>query len=444
MDCEQAQSYLVADMDRELSRDDRACLEAHLQGCAGCRATTTAFRQQDAELRRAFGPRRQAATRVANRVIADLGLAAPRTRRLPWFAMVASAAAGFLLAAVLFRPWQAGQPRPPLPVPVDEESAPSVPALELAQLAVASQAVQIMLPGENQWQPLKAGGSVQVGTRVRTPANVRCEFTTLDGSEVRLNGGTELVFSALRQLDLTRGQIMTRIAPGQAPFQVQIPDSIISALAAEFDLLCQPAETLLLVLQGAAQVTGKAKGQEIRSGHQATIIKGQVSKTEPVNELAQVMTTRWVNEILMLKGRDNPELTKRVNDILAQLGQLKGDFLDESEMRGLGDRCVLPLTRYLQSPRSQRPELQRRRAVAAHIVADLAQPWSIPDLIELLIDRDEEVRYWAALGLRRLTGRTLDFEPEQWREADAESRQKVYQQWKLWWQKNKSRYPGGA
>jgi hypothetical protein len=47
----------------------------------------------------------------------------------------------------------------------------------------------------------------------------------------------------------------------------------------------------------------------------------------------------------------------------------------------LGDHCVLPLTRYIQSERSRGPGRQSKRASAARILADLPQPWSIPDLL---------------------------------------------------------------
>jgi ferric-dicitrate binding protein FerR (iron transport regulator) len=436
MDCEQVQSFLVADMDRELPRADRAHLEEHLRACAACRATAEAYRLQDAELRLLFAPRRQAVTRVASRVIADLRLRPTRTRRrVPWIGMVVSAAAGFLLALAIFRPWDKSH----VSVPTSRDDSPSPALSGWAQLAIAKQAIEIQLPGQNAWQPLKSGGQVPIGTRVRTPAEVCCEFTTVDGSEIRLNGGTELVFSALRQLNLTQGQIMARVAPGSSPFEVSTPESLVSALAAEFDLLCQPTETLLLVLQGTIQVGGKQSSQKVQSGERATIVQGRVAKTESIAELNQVMLTRWVNEILMLKGRDNPELAKRVNDLLAQLGGLKGQFMDESEIRGLGDRCVLPLTRFLQSPRS---EGSSRRQMVAHIIADLAPAWSIPDLIDLLKDQDGEVRFYAASGLRRLTGEVVGLQPEEWRQADAKTRLKAYRQWKSWWQENKHRYPG--
>ncbi len=121
------------------------------------------------------------------------------------------------------------------------------------------------------------------------------------------------------------------------------------------------------------------------------------------------------------------------------MGAAKGEFMDEHDIRALGDHCVLPLTRYIQSDRSQRDANKRR--MAARIVADLAQPWSIGDLIQLLQDKDPEVRYQAALGLKRLTKQTFDREPAAWRQPWS-SCAATYKEWQDWWQQNKQHYPG--
>src|SRR5690348_7140412 len=105
MDCEQALALLHAHMDRELQPEDRPRLEAHLRDCATCWANADAYRLQDADLRRAFARRRQASAAVADRVIMHLRAnGRPRTRAFPWLAVVLSAAAGFLIAVLLFRP----------------------------------------------------------------------------------------------------------------------------------------------------------------------------------------------------------------------------------------------------------------------------------------------------------------------------------------------------
>jgi HEAT repeat protein len=156
-----------------------------------------------------------------------------------------------------------------------------------------------------------------------------------------------------------------------------------------------------------------------------------------------MLTTRWVNEILVMKGRDNPELARRIDDILAQLGQLKGSFMEEQEIRGLGDRCVLPLSRYLQSPRSGGEAQKGKRQMAARILADIAQPWAIPDLIELLENKDPEVRFQAARALERLTSVNMGHRAEEWRRNAPETMRPTIKAWKEWWRQNQLRCPAG-
>src|SRR5437016_3455209 len=101
MTCEESLNLISAKLDRELPADDALRLEAHLADCASCRATADAMALQDADLRRAFVPRRRAAQDVAQRVIAQLpGRSA---WRIPWLAMILSAAAGFAIAFGVLR-----------------------------------------------------------------------------------------------------------------------------------------------------------------------------------------------------------------------------------------------------------------------------------------------------------------------------------------------------
>jgi hypothetical protein len=131
-----------------------------------------------------------------------------------------------------------------------------------------------------------------------------------------------------------------------------------------------------------------------------------------------------------------------MNDILAQLGQAKLAHLYEEEIRRLGDHCVLPLVRFLESSRSQGDE--RKRVRAASIVADAAQPRSIPLLIELLADENPEVRFHAARGLERLTARDQGRPPAQWQSESWASCAPTHRAWQEWWETNRNRYPGAV
>ena len=56
MNCEQVETLIGALIDDEITADDRMTLDAHLSGCADCRATAEAIRRQSADLRCAFTP----------------------------------------------------------------------------------------------------------------------------------------------------------------------------------------------------------------------------------------------------------------------------------------------------------------------------------------------------------------------------------------------------
>lgn len=442
MDCEQALALLTAEIDRETRPEERAWLRAHLRECTACRASADAFRLQDADLRRLFTSRRRAVSAVADRVIAQLAAApAPVRRRFPWLPILVSAAAGFLLAVGVFRPWERGgddtllsQSEKPAPL-VREQVADNAPEAERVLLAVANASVEALAPGQQAWQTLNSGATIPICSRVRTGPDVRCEFRLGDGSEIRLNKQTELIFAAGRRLELIKGQLLARVAQAPAIFQVAIPGATITALGTEFDVLCQPAESILTVLEGSTKIEGNGHEQLIKTGEAATVAGGMIHKQQ-VQNLVQVKS--WTHEILILKGRNNTELAERVNDLLAQLGQSKTEFMGEQEIRGLGDHCVLPLTRFIQSSRSLGEQEQRHKA--ARILADLAQPWSIPDLILLLSDNDQEIRYNAAKGLKRLTRQTLDHQPEDWRKLSPARALDSRRDWEAWWQKNKHRY----
>lgn len=480
MDCDRALTMLSSHLDGVLPRADAAELETHLAECGSCQSAFQTERSQDTTLRRAFVPRRQAVQRVADHVIGQMNAARSQpSKARQWFPLVAAAAVGFLIAELAYRPWQStGVSNPTPSSAMTQEQLTTILAawqkdqqLQLDQLLTKLQAeqhkqlavaiseamkqrepppvqltlttgqVEALPPGVATWRPLRREERVEPGSRVRTAPQARCEFRTADGSEIRLNGGSEVVFHSGRHLALQKGQLWTKVAKDPTPFQVQITDATVTALGTEFDVLCLTAATVLTVLEGTTRVEGKGSEQLIKSGESAKIVDGLVAEKRQRQVHDMVMATRWVHELLVMKGRDNSELSKRVNDLFAQIGEAKTEELSEGEIRALGDHGILPLTRFLQSDRSLGSKNERKRELAGRILADLAQPWSIPDLIGLLDHQEPEVRFYAAKGLVRLTRETQGMSPEDWRNAGAETRRAPYQRWQNWWRTNKSRYP---
>jgi ferric-dicitrate binding protein FerR (iron transport regulator) len=464
MDCEHALNLISAQLDGELPASDRPALDVHLASCESCRAAARALRQQDAALRQALAPYREVASVVAGRTIAQLRpVAPPSVIRLPWVPMILAAAAGFLLAVAIFRPWSPSDRlvtsgRASTPPRIDSQNGKPISTerasgrIDVAsskvppshdtktQLVFAKGAIEMLAPGDEAWRPLATGGTIDPATRVRTDGSGRCEFRTPDGSEIRLNGNTELVFHSNRQLELARGQVWSSVAEAAEPYQIDVPQAKakVTALGTQFDLASSLLATVLTVVQGTTRVEGMGSPVDIHFGEQAKIVGGAIAQRNRVYDL--VVATSWVHEILMLKGHDNAELAKRMDEMLAQIGNVKMRFMVEKEILQLGDHCVLPLTRFIQSEGSKQD--RQKRANAARILAKIARPWSVEDLIGLLADSDREVRFHAANALERLTdGQTHGLTPDQWRDAASDKRAAALQQWRAWWGEHKELFP---
>jgi FecR-like protein/putative zinc finger protein len=433
MQCEEAINLISARLDGELPPDDASRLEAHLSGCAECRATAEAMSLQDAQLVRAFAPRRDTAAQVAGRVVAEQ-LGEARRTRWRWWIPVAAAAAGFALA-VLVMHGRNGPGAHPGPGPVVATATP------VAQLDIATGPVECLRPEDPAWQRLATGGALPAGSRVRTGPGVRCEFAMADGSEVRMNENTELELSHPRSVSVADGQVFSSVARKDTPFQVTVGTATITAVGTRFDVQRRIDRVVLAVLEGSTRLTeGTTPERVVNQGEAVSLSHGTVTPLQASAALDQA--SRWIMDIVVLKGRDNPELNARVDDLVAQIGEGKMAFLRENELKALGDRCVVPLTRYLQSPRSEGQTWKCQEA--ARVISDVAQPWCIPYLIELLENPDGQVRASAATALLRLTNETQGRTVEQWQKQPKEAGAEAVKSWRGWWERNKDRYPGAS
>jgi ferric-dicitrate binding protein FerR (iron transport regulator) len=447
MDCEEAWNLISARMDGETASGTDPGLEAHLAVCADCRAVEEAFKVQDSDLRRAFVPRRKAAHIVADRAVGDLRPPGGRGHARNFLVIAAAAAAGFAIAALVFRTEgkPAAPPRSPdlVAAPAARvatsppEEAVKVPPASLARLALSTGLVE-MLVGE-AWVPVPTGGEIQAGTRLRTGPEVLCEFHTPDGSEVRLNSSTEASFLDRRRLELTRGRMWSSVKKDETAFEVRVPEATVTAVGTKFDLKVEPTATMLTVVEGTTKVTGKAGVDYVGSGFRAKITgEGVVSDRE--GEILRA--TSWVNKILVLKGPDNPELADRLLDLLAYVGEGKLKFLAESELLELGESCVRPLLSYVLSQRSRvDPD---RRLSAMKIACKLATKPAVPELIQLLPDGSRDVRALAAEALARITGETQGRKASDWQTQPFSVTEATYKKWLVWWDAHRAEYVEGG
>jgi len=469
MNCQQYENLVSAKLDGELSPEEESQLQAHLESCVVCQAVAAVMEEQDERLRGVFATRRIAAASAAEKTLADLRadqLRAPYQLKVPgafnldsqkiqgddhikgrvpfssWVPLGLAAAAGFLIAVLIFRPWQKAPQivrtviQPSTNTQVASTTQPDA-VFTCGQLALATGKVEIRSADSSVWRPMETGGSVPVYACIRTGDGVRCEFQMTDGSVVRLNQDSELRIAGSRRLELTSGQVWSGVAQNKTPFVVSADPTTITADSTRFDLSKTPEKTSLVVFDGAARVKTSGNDLRVTSGQEMQIVAGRASQPRPVPDLS--LAAQWIDELLLLKGRDNPELTQRIDDLLARLGEDKMQYLYENEIRGLGDHCVLPLTRYIQSDRSAREPARRRRA--AEILSDCAQPWCVPYLIELLRDQDGDVRAAAGRALIRVSHVDIGSDV-QWRNASDSDRAELITQWEQWWSRNKSHIPG--
>jgi hypothetical protein len=311
----------------------------------------------------------------------------------------------------------------------------------VGHLSLATGSVVFRCPGDSDWSAMPTGGAIAAGTCVKTGDDVRCEIVTTDGSQIRLNANSEVVVQEPRKFQLASGEAWSTVAHAaqMQPFCATASDATFTALGTQFDLsMAKPRKVTLTVAEGKVKVDLAGGAATVDAGERLAVAEGRLGEKQTANDLA--VATRWVNEILVMKGRDDPELAKRVDDLFAQIGQQKMSFMYEEEIRALGDHCVIPLVRYIESDRSKGDA--PKRVEAAKIVSDVAPPWAIGELIGLLSDKDGEVRYYAAVALRRLTGRDMERTPEQWKTDPWYACASSAETWKKWWDKNRERFPG--
>jgi ferric-dicitrate binding protein FerR (iron transport regulator) len=426
MNCHETGELLHAWLDGELDASERDRVDAHLAECEACRAAADEAQMQGAALAEALAPMRRAADLLAAKVVAEVRAEAAAPKRDVLFAThLAALAAGFLLAVTILRPWQS-EPRP-----LEQPAASPIATLE-----VATGPLEYLAPHVAEWTRCPNDAALPPGAAVRTGPEGRCELAIADGSSLRLNTDTQVRLDEARVFHLAQGQVWSLVVPEDRPFAVEAAGAKVVASGGEFDLACRGDELVLTVLAGDASLEAPWGACSLSAGEYARILGGELVERGPADDAAHA--AGWIVELLLHKSPGDPELERHVRKLLAAIGYAKMSVLEDEEIRRLGDLCVLPLVRYLEE--SAAAELPERRIAAAAIVGDMAQPWAIPDLIELLDDAEPRVRREIARGLLRLTTHDLGRPPEAWQE-DLTSCQPTKELWQRWWNENQASFP---
>jgi DNA-directed RNA polymerase specialized sigma24 family protein len=146
----------------------------------------------------------------------------------------------------------------------------------------------------------------------------------------------------------------------------------------------------------------------------------------------QMPSAPWQDELLLLKPANDPEVAARVDQLMSRIASAvplpDPPCPVERDLRAAGQAWCSPMACYLRAP-PRTIDPSNRRA-AARLLADLAPPSVVPDLIELLADEDGQVRSHAAAALQRLTGQTLGYSPDQ---CAARANPAACAAWREWW-----------
>ncbi len=485
MNCDVCQQQLNAHLDGvTLGDSELLSLAAHVADCPECSADSLAISAQHAQLRDVFADVRPATARVINATLLQLLNASveksivvspvtspapaelvahnsalpPHPSPLPSyrFQLLLAAAAGFLLALLLFRPWQrADVAEQQVPAPLNDDSLSQIPAphstiknhddpkqpkpaiSRLAHLALATGPVEVRPAMLSTWATCPTSSDVEPGSLVRTSGGSKAEFAMSGGSQVRLNDNTAVKFNDDRNLELQTGQLWSCTTAQQKPFTITTRDTTITAQNAELYVTTTDNDAVLTVVKGSATIEGKAGEQSIAAGSKVRCFEGQVGEQHAAYDL--LLDTGWITALLVMKGSESEELTKRTNDLLARLGEAKLSYLYEEEIRRLGEFGVTPLMRYVQADVTNPND--SKRAKAAQLIGDLAGVGSIPDLIELLSNPNANVRFQAARALQRLTGHDQGLPPGDWQKQSWDVSEPVARQWRQWWEQHRERYP---
>jgi hypothetical protein len=432
MTCDSYHLKLNAWIDGELPIEEVRELKVHLASCEACKKLEGELRSLHQSLTSKLEPMCERASDLVTSTLQVLAqkpivIQRPSVLRTGWVA-IGAAAAGFLFAWLLLQ-------RPTVGVKLNEGVMTQLEQPQL-QLTIASGAVEAQKPS-GEWAAIPTGGYISCGVPVRTPKQSRCEFKTPEGSEIRLNHETEVNFTTPRQFQVAKGQVWSTVAKDPAPFIVQAADTKVTALGTQFDIALTQGTARLHVLEGSTEVERGGQKTKVESG-QYWGIEGDREVCQERDSYHLLQATNWVHEILLLKGRDHPELLRRINSIMASIGKTKMDFLAEEEIRVLGDHAVVPLIRFVQATKADE---RVRRHKAARLLSDLAQPRSIGEMITLLTDEDPVVRASIAAGLKRITGQELGYSTNAWSTSSPASCQSMQQTWQSWWASNKYRCP---
>lgn len=402
--CESYRPQLSAFLDNEISAADTQRLHAHLQQCAECHREWILLQELDCQLTDVLTITRADVKIAKIEQSRTKGTVQGGRRKSPaWWSIIAAIAATIALASVTLR----NLPAPPNSNPVDTQI--------IASLTNATGPIEVLAPGSSDWKIVQPAELCELvaGTRVRTGADVICEFQTTDDAKIRLNESAELLWTGKRQLELRIGQAWyessnTSTLQLDAAFQNQAIASFQCPSASQVQCVAEPKKATFSSIaptNGVASCSVGNSNYDVDPGQ--TIAVGPTPGQQPVDRAADELAKSKIWQLPLLaasSASSNAELFPSLSRMLAPIGMTKARHLNEQQIRRLGPRGAVPLLIFATDPSSlNEPSLRR---TAARLGCDLADAKAIRWLNQLETDSDADIAAYAKNAIRRVTRET--------------------------------------
>ena len=403
MKCESCQFHLSAFLDGEVPSSLAEELQSHVDQCPNCRRYLDELEEIDTELRglkrSATGPEAVIATIESQEAVMTASSTSVNSlaRLQPWALVIAIAAC--VLVVVKLRPF-----------PTQPTRIHSIPVTPVAgQLVRATGAVEVLAPGDSNWQPLASSVTSQVpkGARIRTAASVACEIETSDRGLIRMNEAAELILHDADRMELVEGQAWFR-APQSKSLQVDLKDPGNGKLPSLMTLTCPQKSEFQCEVRDTqsqcwsfSQSTTELEMSVFRCpvGPGETVVVKEDQDVERANPNLE-QATLWQLPLLAITPSNDQELRRRLEPMLISIGSTKLGFMNERQIQSLGPAGAIPLLAYVKSTRTDEDPTLRRRAM--RIASENVDETADERLADLADDPDPVVSQLAAKALERV------------------------------------------
>ncbi|MEL6104586.1 MAG: zf-HC2 domain-containing protein [Planctomycetota bacterium] len=382
--CDEARSQLSALLDGELDAQTASDLRDHIESCDACGQEWSLMRKLDQQLRDALvlespdstdqQPVPTTVTWVNWRVaISVVGLAA------------------ILLFAVTLIPFKTDETADA----VDSASE----SIELdATLVHATGPVEVYNSDADTWIEwgTETAPTLEPGSRLRTLAEARCEFQTLDNGKVRLDEDAELIWKQADEVMLLKGRMWCE-APSDQPLLVQLPMNTQNQIVT---FVCPSrSESHYAAESESVSCTSTSAGNEtVTAASDAcawdlspgeTLQIGEEQNVES-NEHLVAAAKAWQLPLLALPGDDHAELSQSVTWLLAPVGYTKARHFNELQIRALGGSGAIPLLAYVRHSEADSAQRSTRRR-AMRLALEIADANALTIIDKLRSDEDQVV-----------------------------------------------------